>query len=391
MLQLMIQHDSINTVPGEVWNYNNGGYALLTVVVERITGQRFEEVLTERILKPVGMHDTVLRRRDRDILANSASLHLPQPDGTWVRGEFGMPIAGEGAMASTIGDMLLWLAHLRNPTRVGSAATWAEMKTSGVLNDGGETGYGYGLMIGEYRGQKVIHHAGGVIGGNSQMITLPDLALDIAIMANRADLNAFVMAEKIIDTCVIGLTPKGEKPETAVTGAWFSASTGTLVKLSEHEGAQMVDVMGAKLPVVVTPTGALRGDPDVLGMSVKLLDPEAGAASELELNATGAVQTLQPLEAAPDGMVTPLGLFTSKGAGARAVLAEQDGKIILSTSNPMGAYDYALEPVGAGVWLCTPADGAGPMVGLLEAEPRADAQSFTFSSGRTRRLRFERA
>src|SRR4051812_47968072 len=53
MLQLMVQHDSVNTAPGAVWSYNNGGYALLTTVVERITGQRLEQVLTERILNPV--------------------------------------------------------------------------------------------------------------------------------------------------------------------------------------------------------------------------------------------------------------------------------------------------------------------------------------------------
>ena len=63
-------------------------------------------------------------------------------------------------MISTIGDMLTWLAHLRHPDRVGSAATWAQMTQRPTMNNGFESAYALGLMVETMRGVPVIHHAG---------------------------------------------------------------------------------------------------------------------------------------------------------------------------------------------------------------------------------------
>ena len=56
---------------------------------------------------------------------------------------------------------------------MGSAATWNLMRTSQRLANGTLTGYGFGLMLDRYRGVDTLSHAGGVIGGNSQMIKIP--------------------------------------------------------------------------------------------------------------------------------------------------------------------------------------------------------------------------
>ena len=46
--------------PGSKYQYNNSGYYLLGMVIEAVTGKSFETILKERILTPVGMHDTGL-------------------------------------------------------------------------------------------------------------------------------------------------------------------------------------------------------------------------------------------------------------------------------------------------------------------------------------------
>jgi hypothetical protein len=83
--------------------------------------------------------------------------------------------------------------------RVGSAETWQQMLSPPTLANGLKSVYGLGLYRHDYRGVEVVHHAGGVIGGNSQMITVPSHGLDIVIMVNGALCNATETGFKIVD------------------------------------------------------------------------------------------------------------------------------------------------------------------------------------------------
>jgi D-aminopeptidase len=189
----------INFAPGEQMIYNNGGYHLLSIIIARVDGKPFETVLKERILDPMGMYDTDSVPSDFEIRRGMATLHVPLPDGSYRRGIFpSEEVRGEGAMISTIGDMLTWLAHLRGPKRVGSEASWAQLLATTRLNNGHINPYGYGIMRHNYRGVEVIHHAGGVVGGSCQMLTVPSHELDIIIMSNGAMASPVELANKVI-------------------------------------------------------------------------------------------------------------------------------------------------------------------------------------------------
>src|SRR5207248_2998598 len=127
------------------WNYNNGGYLILSAIIERITGRSLEEVLRERIFEPVRMHDTRLRPWDTDFVPNSAVLHMTRPDGTYEKSYLGTALSGDCGMVSTVDDLLRWLAHMSAPV-VGSAASWEVLKTPLTLANGVSTGYGLGLV-----------------------------------------------------------------------------------------------------------------------------------------------------------------------------------------------------------------------------------------------------
>ena len=47
--------EDVHAAPGSAWIYNNGGWVLLTAVIERLTGQSFEEVMLSRVFEPLGM------------------------------------------------------------------------------------------------------------------------------------------------------------------------------------------------------------------------------------------------------------------------------------------------------------------------------------------------
>lgn len=228
-LATMVRQSESNFEPGESQLYCNGGYHLLSLAIERASGMRFEQFMQERIFGPMGMVDTASVPCDFRIHRGLATLHVPQPaelGGGWRLGVFpSEEILGEGAMVSTVDDMLRWLAHLRGPKTVGSAESWRQMLSTATLNNGLQSVYSLGLMQHLYRGVKVIHHAGAVVGGSCQMLTVPDHELDVVLMANGLEASMPSLANKVVDA-VLGDAALAAA-EARVAGARFQPMLGS--------------------------------------------------------------------------------------------------------------------------------------------------------------------
>lgn len=373
-LKVLAALDSVNFAPGESWNYNNGGYVLLAEIVTRLSGLPFADFLRERIFVPVGMNDTLLRALDTDLMPNSATLHLPSPTGGWTRGVFGVPIGGEGGIVSTVDDMLRWLAHMSAPV-VGSAETWAAMRTPMASH-----GYGLGLTMGMHRGLSIVHHAGAVMGGSSQMLKVLDHELDVMVMTNGlGSLKVLELVDAIVDRCIPGL-PASEEGAAAepVVGAYYSRATGRKLVLGEADGAQTIRVDGMTLP-------ARRDSAGRLSLPLVPTDLRVVASREsLEVTEFGRTDRLERIEP-PGGVPTPAGRYESPDAAMSATVTDRDGAAILALGGALGVTEYALAAIGPGLWEGR-ATGALPLAVLIEIE----AGGFLLSSGRTHRLRFDR-
>jgi D-aminopeptidase len=175
-LAAQVRQSQANFRPTEKMIYCNGGYQLLSICIDRASGMSFEEFLSERIFKPMGMVDTVAAPHDMEIRRGMATLHIPTAAGDYRRGILpSEEVRGEGSIISTVDDMLRWAAHLRAPNKlIGSPESWRQMFTATHLADGTPTHYGLGLMLHDYRGVQEIHHPGSVMGGMSQMLTVPE-------------------------------------------------------------------------------------------------------------------------------------------------------------------------------------------------------------------------
>ncbi|MFT9096394.1 MAG: serine hydrolase domain-containing protein [Gluconobacter cerinus] len=376
-LKMLSRLDSVNFLPGKSWSYNNGGYVLLTEIIERVSGKEFGAFLRERILDPIGMYDTLVRPLDSELLANSATLHVSRPDGGWERGDFGTPIKGEGGIASTVDDMLLWLRHMSNPI-VGTPATWEAMRTPVVTS-----GYGLGLTMDSYRGLRTVHHAGAVVGGSSQMIKVIDHELDIIIMTNGiSSIHLYELVDRIIDTCIPDLpAPEWRVPEApVVTGTFYSRDTARVLKLEERDGIQAIDLGGLTLPARLHPDDTLSVALLSDDFRVRILSDEA-----IEVHENGETDRL-------DRVVVPvganlddyLGEYANSAAQMRAQLTrEEDGGFRLLLQGELGECGYVVTPIGPNLWQAHETSRL-PLVLTLEFQK----DGFLMTTGRTNRLRF---
>lgn len=102
--------------PGERWEYGIG-IDFAGLAVEKVTGQRLDAVLQERVLGPLGMRDTAFRIGTAQ-RARLASMHAKAPDGTLSVIPFEVPQdpefhMGGGGLYGTVLDYLrfcrMWL------------------------------------------------------------------------------------------------------------------------------------------------------------------------------------------------------------------------------------------------------------------------------------------
>jgi CubicO group peptidase (beta-lactamase class C family) len=404
-LKTQVRQGEVNFAPGEKTLYNNGGYHLLSLIVERVGGMPFEQFLEESIFAPLGMVDTRSVPSDFEIHRNMATLHVAQPDGRWRLGIFPTEeVRGEGAMISTIDDMLRWLAHLRGPHTVGSEATWAQMTTPVRLNNGSRVPYALGLMVHDYRGVRVVHHAGGVIGGTCQMLTVPAHALDIIIMTNGAPVSAVELANRVIDAMLgdaVLAAREARAPVdrfSSVLGRRYHApDSGFLAGFGDADGKLGLCLMNNP-PVPMRDEGAtLRlGFEDIAMGPFTLRTADiadlAEAPATLEMTESGHVLRLELLPgSAPADAIAPLaGRYRAADLAADAQVLREDGHWKLRIFGQYAVNEFALAPLSADVAALSHAVHPQLRAALSMTRRDGAVSGFRVDSARTRGMRFER-
>jgi CubicO group peptidase (beta-lactamase class C family) len=221
--------------PGERWAYANEGYALLGLVVERVSGRPFEEYLRSEILAPLGMHRSFLTRAEVAAARDVATPYVLPHDGPPVPGHYlYRRIRSEGGLISSASDLARYLAmfladgRLPDGTALVGSETMAAMiepriatpfRTAPGLT-GGEGDpepaqrYGFGLAVESFFGRRLIGHAGNVGVSTAHIAYLPEDGLGVAVLANGSGYPLGHVA-RVALALALGQEP-GELPALAV-------------------------------------------------------------------------------------------------------------------------------------------------------------------------------
>ena len=211
-LDLMRTLTTVNAAPGAWQTYGNAPWNLLSTVIERACGKPFEEVMAERLFQPMGLRSARFFRGSDKLRSRVASLYTGSSADGWINtSDFRTENLGEGGAHCTAGDLLKWAGALRREDARIPAALWRELKTPAVLADGTVSDYGLGLMMQTKRGVKVMGHGGGLVGLTSFMMTFPDHALDVVIIANTMlpiEQLAFEIGVAVIGESTLAAAPQ---------------------------------------------------------------------------------------------------------------------------------------------------------------------------------------
>lgn len=183
--------------PGTKFNYSNiAGYFLLGLILEKVTSMSYDQLLNERILKPVGMtHSGYLDQKT--IIKDFAEGYVRKPDSFENAPYWDMSQSfSAAAMYSTVQDLFLWDQALRTNKLLGAKSL------TEIFIPYNSTHYGFGwyIMDPEINGKKKIlaGHTGGANGYKSQIVRGIDDNLVVIYLSND---DTFVeVREPIIDS-----------------------------------------------------------------------------------------------------------------------------------------------------------------------------------------------
>lgn len=163
--------------PGTRYSYSNSGYFLLGVIIEKVTGKPYEEVLHDQILTPLKMNNSGYDHHET-ILENRASGYQKRGNQLINAPYINMSVPfSAGAMYSTVEDLYLWDQALYTHQLLSEDNM--KLMFSKHIPSGGQSYYGYGwglykTPIGSSADSiDVIAHTGSINGFTSIIERIP--------------------------------------------------------------------------------------------------------------------------------------------------------------------------------------------------------------------------
>jgi D-alanyl-D-alanine carboxypeptidase len=216
--------------PGTQWQYSNTNYVLLSLIVEKVTGEPLYQYLREHVLNPAGAGDAFNAYTDRNKLKTtgyiSYAMQAPRVQPMEAAGWY----FGDGELAMPASTLLKWDMTFMNKS-VLSPASYKEIETSFVTKDGKDTGYGLGIRVARPNGHLRLEHSGEVGGYVAENIVFPDDKIAIVVLTNEVASGA----AGTIGAQVTALVLPGALPAEAAPDAVAEALPGILQGMAKGQ------------------------------------------------------------------------------------------------------------------------------------------------------------
>jgi CubicO group peptidase (beta-lactamase class C family) len=199
VLEIIKKADSTYFEAGTSYRYSNTGYALLALIVEKVSGKMFDQFLKEHIFEPLGMKSTVAHLKDKaDVIDRAYGYSLIGPTFKSTDQSPWSAVLGDGGIYSSVEDLYKWDQALYTEKLV-SSRTLSQAFTPNVLLNGKQTDYGFGWRIDTLQGHRRVHHTGSTRGFATIIQRYTDDTFSIIILTNRSEPALNELADRIAE------------------------------------------------------------------------------------------------------------------------------------------------------------------------------------------------
>ena len=179
----IVEKEKFDFKPGEALIYNNTGFFMLGLIIEKVTGISYESYIQHNLFGKAGMSHSYYCN-ERKVITNRAHGYDTEQEGL-VRAAYldhTWPYAA-GSLCSTTEDLVKWNNALHHG-RILSEKMYSEFLNPTILSDGSATHYAKGITVTEDHSKTMIEHGGGINGFLSENRYYPKEDLSIVVLVN---------------------------------------------------------------------------------------------------------------------------------------------------------------------------------------------------------------
>jgi CubicO group peptidase (beta-lactamase class C family) len=209
--------DSLAFPPGSRFLYSNAGFAVLGMIVERVSGLSYYDYMKKNVLDRAGISPVALE--GLPATPNGYALSYGRPPGASAdietTGMLERPSPAGGAYA-TAAEVIAFSRALWGGKLTGLGTVQAF--TTGKVDMGPTVRYAFGFGDGKINGWRTVGHNGGAPGVGAEFLAFPDQGIDVVVLTNME----MPTATRVIGV-VAALVTGGEVPSLAASTAGSSA------------------------------------------------------------------------------------------------------------------------------------------------------------------------
>ncbi len=187
---------------GSKFQYSNTGYALLALIVEKVSGQSFPAFLQANIFRPLGMTALVPTDPNPSAAVPHRAFGYSQQGAGFARTDQSQTSAvmGDGGVYASAQDLFLWSRALTGRLKLAfDPKTAFDPQIDGALEGASRGRYGYGWFVGEQGGRGVVWHTGSTMGFRNAILHRADDATTVIVLTNRNGGEPILLARQLLD------------------------------------------------------------------------------------------------------------------------------------------------------------------------------------------------
>jgi CubicO group peptidase (beta-lactamase class C family) len=180
----IIYKQALNSPPGSRWGYSYTAYVVLGILITRVSGEFYADLLARRVFAPLGMQTA--RLIDELAIVPNRAAGYELRDGELRNAEWVSPTANstaDGSLYLSVLDYARWEAGLIDRGLL-KAESWAEISRPAQLASGSTYPYGFGWFLEHSAGQDVWHHSGDWQGFKTAVVRYLGDELTVVALAN---------------------------------------------------------------------------------------------------------------------------------------------------------------------------------------------------------------
>jgi CubicO group peptidase (beta-lactamase class C family) len=185
---------------GEKYQYCNLAYFMLADIIRQVSGQPWADYIHDQLFVPAGMNNSYVT--DFYAIIPNRSMGYMHTHDTLINATSMFAVRPSGGFLSTSSDMIKWEKALREEKIILKKENWEKLWTPFIKTSDkpeSKSYYGFGWVINEYQGRKLVWHDGANIGFRSVFLRFVNDGLSIIILTNTDEANPGAIANALAD------------------------------------------------------------------------------------------------------------------------------------------------------------------------------------------------